>query len=295
MRLPTILAVLAGSTVANGAIAILDFSPGTNDRFADDPSFVAAGLDWSGVGRASNGTWVTMISDSVFLSSNHFHPANGATLTFHPGNTPGDDVVTATVGGGQRIGGTDLWIGFLEGPLPMWIASYGLADVALTSGNFTSTGLSGAEVLMSGISPTTSGYGASVLTNQAVGTNHIERFMSGVSSGGSTGDTIWTVRNEPGDLNYVMTTHEAQLASGDSGSPLFMLMEGEMVLTGIAWAIGSVNVLLLAQREATVYTYVGNYVGEINAYMGDQAIPEPGLALMFGMGVIFLAARQRGR
>ena len=64
------------------AINVVGFTTETNDRFTNDPTFFAGGLDLSGVGLAETtsnafpgddgGRWVTMVSQNAFVSANHF-------------------------------------------------------------------------------------------------------------------------------------------------------------------------------------------------------------------------------
>lgn len=118
MRLRWLSLMLAASPPASGALLVTGSSPTTNDRFANDPSFVAAAYDWSGVGRAASGAWATLLTPNVFLSATHFRPAIGSTVTFYPGNDPSAPALGRTVAGGQQIAGTDLWIGHFANALP---------------------------------------------------------------------------------------------------------------------------------------------------------------------------------
>ncbi len=294
----TVPLALGLSGFAQAAISIQNFSPATNDRFADDASFVAAAYDWSGVGRAANGTWATMIAPNVFLSAAHSRPSNGATLTFFPGNDPGATPVTGTVAGGMQVSGTDLWIGYLSSPLPGSIATYSFITTPLTESSFPSSALVNEFSYMSGISPTTAGYGSSPLTNQAVGTNQIERFQENTTITGSSsvGDTLWAIQNENGDPGYVWTNFEADLNTGDSGSPLMIVSGSQLVVAGIAWASGAIDIEPgpgETMRSLSIYTYLGSHVAEIQDFIGSHPVPEPGiLTLAFaGAGVFILRRR----
>ena len=104
----------ATAATSSAAISIQNFTPATNDRFAHDPAFTAAAYDWSGVGRASDGRWVTMLSSNVFISATHNHPGLpgigiGTTVSFLPGNNPGSPAISGTIASAQQIGITDLW------------------------------------------------------------------------------------------------------------------------------------------------------------------------------------------
>ena len=267
---------LTGLTPA--AISIQNFSPSANDRFANNPSFVGAGYDWSGVGRAANGTWAVMIAPNVFLSATHYHAGNGTTLSFFPGNNAGATAVTGTIASSQQIGGTDLWLGALSAPLPGGITSYGFMTVPLNEAIFPSSSAANQFVYQSGITPTVGSYGASPLTNQAVGTNRIEGFIDSLVVGGSTGDVTVLVQNLSGDPGFTLTSFEAKLNGGDSGSPLMVVSGGALVVAGIAWAVGTVDIDNgpgVIERDATVYSYTGNHAGVIQDFIAAHPVPEP--------------------
>jgi len=291
-----------GLTVsAPAAISIQNFTSATNDRFADSPDFTAAAYDWSGVGRSEDGKWVTMISPNVFLSARHFHPGSpgtgiGQTVHFYPGNDPSAAPVTRTIAGVQPVAGSDLWLGHLSSPLPGSIATYAISTSTLTSGSFGTSALANAPVFMSGISPTTGSPGSYPPTNQAVGTNRIEGFQSGVTISGIVGDVLLTVRNQPGDTGFVHTSYEANLAGGDSGSPLMTISAANLVVSGIAWAIGTVDIdpgAGVTNRSATIYTYTGNHATAIQNYVSLNSVPEPGIWMLAAITALFLAGRGR--
>lgn len=274
---------LALITAAPAAISIQNFTAATNDRFADAPGFTAAAYDWSGVGRSEDGKWVTMISPNVFLSARHFHPGSpgsgiGQSVIFHPGNDPSATPVARTIAGVQQVGGTDLWLGYLSSPVPGTISTYAISTSVLSSASFGTSSLANAPAFMSGISPTTGDYGSYPPTNQAVGTNRVEGFQSGVTVSGVSGDVLLMVQNQAGDAGFTRTTYEAQLAGGDSGSPLMTLSAGKLVVSGIAWAVGALDIDPgpgVTNRPGTIYTYTGNYAPIIQNYVEVNAVPEP--------------------
>lgn len=257
---------------ANSAVAatlIQSFSPAANDRFANSPSFIGSGYDFSGIGRDSFGRWAVMLSPTVFLSANHYAPTGS--LIFRAGNDPASSPVTASILQGQRIGNTDLYIGRIASPLPSSIASYQFATVPLN------TALLDVSVFMGGISPTTTGYGSGSpsVTNHTVGTNRIEGYQSNLAAAGAVGDVLLTVANMSGDAGFSHTTYEAQLAAGDSGSPLLGVSGGNLIVAGIALGVGQVQIAGGAFRDATAFTYTGSYASQIGNYIAASPVPEP--------------------
>lgn len=109
-----------------------------------------------------------------------------------------------------------------------------------------------------------------------------------------------------------MTISEGQLQEGDSGSPLFSGLAGELTLQGLAFAVvadpffiegnfidtggfpGSTNDPY-EQREATFFNYVGSYdlSSAIAAVPAPVSVPEPSTLLLVGGVGVFLLARRR--
>lgn len=282
----------------SGASLIQNFAAASNDRFANNGAFIGGGLDWSGVGRSSDGHWGTMLTPSVFLSANHYHPGVGSVMSFFPGNDPGATAVARTVASGQRIGSTDLWVGFLSTAVPASITAYEFAQMPLTEGTFAASALYDLPIFMGGISPTGTGYGAGTATVQTVGTNRLEGFFEDATDDGhvATGNILATVQNLTGDagFGFTHTGFETQLQGGDSGSPLMLLADGRLMLAGIAWAIGTIDIdpdlTNKTERPITAFTYTGSYAGEILTL-----IPEPGVAMLALLAGGLLAMRRRRR
>ncbi len=293
-RKPLAAAVLASlAAAAPAAISIDHFAAATNDRFANNPAFVAAGQDLSGVGRDAAGRWATMIEANIFVSATHYHPAVNSTISFYPGNDPSATPVTRTVSAGQQISGTDLWIGHFEEAVPSSVAWYPFATTAIDdAADFNAVYLDD-YAYQSGISPTTTGYGASNLTDMAVGENHLEFFVWGQAEGGSTGDVMCLVRNVDGDSGYTYESHEALLQGGDSGSPLLLTTAGGLQVAGTAWAIDTISIPE-GTRWYSVYTYTGNYTSAIQTYIDANLVPEPSVACLVLLvpAVVGLARRR---
>lgn len=297
-----VIAASIGSAVSSlAAISIQNFTPATNDRFANDPAFTAGAYDWSGVGRSADGKWVTMLTPNVFIGADHFHPGIpgsgiGTTVSFFPGNDPAASAISGTIAGAQQLGGTDLWIGYLASPLPGSIATYGFATIPLTGATFGTSTAANQFAYLSGISPTVGGYGAFPPTNQATGTNRIEGFQQALTLEGRTGDVLLLVQNLPGDAGFFHTSYETDLNDGDSGSPLMTVSGGNLVVSGIAWASGTTDIDPgpgTTIRNLAVYTYTGNYADDIQAYITAHPVPEPSALALLAGSCLFIGRRRR--
>lgn len=290
--------VLLPAVAANAATSIQSFSPSTNNRFDNNAAFVGFGRNFSGVGRDATGHWLTMLSSNVFISANHYQPSGA--VTFYPGNDPLAAPETSTIASAARIGVTDLYIGTLVAPLSGSITSYGFPTVPLTNANFNSS-IYNQPVFMGGISPTITGYGANPTTNETVGTNMIEGYANNFSVLGGFSDVLITAENLPGDETYffTMTASEAQLAGGDSGSPMFTISGGQLLLTGIALAVSTDPYDIdsgpgVAARNLTFYSYTGGSAAEIQTYLDNHAVPEPGSLVLVSISLTAVCRRRRG-
>jgi hypothetical protein len=277
---------LAAGT-AQASIVIDGFSSPANDRFAHDASFIGAGHDWSGVGRTTSVRWGTLVSRNVFVSATHYHPGNGATFKFYPGNDPDATPVVRTVTAGQRIGNTDLWVGALDAPVPAGIATYAVAPWAIADeAAFQASPLYLQNSWMWGLSPTDY---SDTTVDMALGRNKLDGWMNDRVEGASTNDVTIAKWDASGDANFVSS--EAYLRSGDSGGPMFVLGGGgDLVLAGINWSINEGGV------QNSVFTYTGSYAGEIQDFIDANPVPEPcGTPLGAFLAAVALFGRRRGR
>jgi hypothetical protein len=249
------------------ALVVDSFSAIRHDRFADSASFLGSGLDYSGVGMTDNGRWATMITDQVFLSSQHYNPVVGQTLTFYAGNDPAETPVERIVAGGQRIGSSDLWIGHLSSGTGASIAAYSIFAAPMTTeAEFQASLLWGYKAFLTGRSVTSTDYGGGAVTDQGMGQNFLEGAGTVSDDKGTTDFGLISVEQLSGDLNFI-PTDEAQTQGGDSGAPLFGISGGgDLLLIGINWAVGS------GTRNTSVFSYPGNYLEEMNAYI--VVVPE---------------------
>lgn len=252
------------------AVVVDGYSSGTNDRFANNPAFVAFGYDLSGVGLANSGRWLTLISPNVYLSAYHFHPNTGDTVTFYASNDPAGTTVTRTVTAtAQRLLNSDLWIGVLDQPVPAFIRHYAHAtEPIFNPGQFATSPYSNLNGFLFGRSPTT----WPVSQDQSVGRNRLDVWFDSVTVGGTTDDALGAQVHTFAEPGYV--SYEAFLQSGDSGGPLFVdkTGSGELTLAGINWFI--------AQDQSTGvwyngFSYLGNYASDISAFLALYSVPEP--------------------
>ena len=207
------------------AIVIANFGTNTNDRFANDGSFIGDAFDWSGVGLDNSGKWGTLLSNNVFISANHSHPATSSTLTFYASNDSTGSSITRTVSSGQRLGTTDLWLGVLSAPVSSSYASYSfLSNDIADSAAFNSP--SPVKNLISYVvGKSTTAWATSL--DVAVGRNVLDAWVEDADAGGTTDDAIASFQGLPGTTEY----HETLLQGGDSGAPLFVSVGGSLVLT----------------------------------------------------------------
>lgn len=204
----------------------------THDRFYTAPAggaeraFIGEGYDWSGVGRSSNGAWITMISPSYFVSANHYHPGAGDTITFHENNNPAGATHAYTVasfGYDTNYAGqsSDLWLGKLTVPLSRkhHIAIYPV--LALAAGDAAYAG-----VFMFA-------YGAP----DRVGTNTIGAIVDDFEIGRTRTMRYWFDAAEGTGTG----AGDCHLIGGDSGGPSFAIVGGKLALVGVHFTTNDTN------------------------------------------------------
>lgn len=256
------------------ALIVDGYTPATNDRFTNDPAFIA-GNKLGGVGRSidySEGRWATLISPNVFLSANHFKPDSGDSITFFATNDPLGDTEQRTILSGKRIGDSDLWIGILDEMLPKAYQPLPILDVPiLDSTGFESSILAGREVFMIGRNSDTQ----SLLANLAAGKNRIDQWIPGGTFTGIAPDTIGAVEDLSGDPGYL--PFEALVQQYDSGAPLLADVDGNLTLVGINWYLVQnydldPHPVKTRIRNLSGFSYVGNYAPEIQGIITAFAI-----------------------
>jgi hypothetical protein len=266
----TFLGCILFASTSLAAINIIGFTTEFNDRFTNDPTFFAGGLDLSGVGLAETtsnafagddgGRWVTMVSQNAFVSANHFYPSDGSPVTFYQSNDPLGASFTTTIQSSSRVGATDIRIGVLTDPLPAGYAFYSIWDVPVTG---DTRGVLGPNLLTFGRSPTNF---SDISQDMAVGQNQFDIYYSNISVSGGSGDAAAMVFDSPG-LDF-----ESQLALGDSGAPAMVLAGGELTIVGVNWFTGSING---GATDISGVSYLPNYQTEIDALVTAYAAPIP--------------------
>ncbi|QDV63207.1 PEP-CTERM sorting domain-containing protein [Crateriforma conspicua] len=284
-------AVALNGGPARAAIIISGYTDATNDRFTDSGSFLLSGFDLSGIGQDASGRWATAIGRNVVISAAHLAPTGS--VTFYPANDPGDVPVTIGIAGGQKITGTDLWIGTLESNLPEAITDYAFATEMLSGPS---------EALVSagtyqGVTAFTFGRSQAVhpaTRDQAVGQNRITGYVENVDFlGNSDNDSLLMQRDDPGDTNFV--TYESFFQGGDSGGPTFVDDSGQLVLIGTnAFRYDADDPFAEDPITGSGINYIANQSAFINQYIEAAAVPEPSsLALLTGVTALMVRCRKR--
>lgn len=267
------------------ALTVSGFVTEKNDRFANNGTFILNAFDLSGVGRSSDDRWGTLISNNVFISADHLHPVISSTLTFFATNDSAGASTTRTVASGQQISGTDLWLGVLDSPVSNSYKSYGFAttDIA-NSTDFSAWQYAGDVGAVLGRSPTA----FSTVLDVAVGYNKLDGWIDDVELTGVTEDALLSLEGNANDVTF-----EALVQGGDSGAPLFVAANSQLLLVGINWFIGTVDSEGITY-DTNGYTYVGNYDGDLSSTISANAVPEPSsYASLLGVGALCFALTRR--
>ena len=280
---------LVGLESVSAQLLINNFSDTTNNRFVDDPSFIGADYDFSGVARTTdNGRWGTLISPNAVLTAQHSRPSLGSTFEFYPDNDPNSTPFEAIVTSSIRVGSTDLSIVILDRNVDPSIAVYNFAtdeyegDPPITTTNVdgsTSTqtffntdpnevNIVGERTLVFGRAQGTS---LDSPTSQAVGENLVFSFSENVVFGSNAdNDSIILQRDAEGTPNAL--THESYVRGGDSGAPTFLIdsTTNELVLLGV-------NSFQLDAADPNVFqssgvTYTGNQMDDITSILNANVI-----------------------
>jgi hypothetical protein len=308
-------------TLSTSAIVVSGYSDAENLRFHDDPAFIGSPYSWSGVGRVSatldtssnshHREWATLLGENYFISAVHYKPNPGDTITFSSGNSPTSPTFHYTVAGGFGVPDTDLWIGYTAGAMDSSLKRYAFDTTPADS--LSDTGLIASTLYMTG--DDVAG-GAGTLSDTIIATNQAETWIEGGSTTfqSTPGETInlssaipWDTfvnwENLTSDTANTATTHEGFLESGDSGSPAFQIVGGELEIVGLAYAVinspgvqGNFDAALPGneERRGSLYSYVGSYETAINNTIAlvPTPVPEPSSLLLFLLGSLTLLRRR---
>lgn len=238
--LSRVLLFLALSALTARAVSIVNYNAAMNDRFASgypttptangSVNFVGAGLDWSGVGwdSALPSRSVAMISDQYFVFANHYQP--GSTIQFLSPIL--GTVVSYTVQSVTRLNSpvngqpSDFSVGRLTTALnpAHGIATYPVLDLPSVNDYL------GLQVMLYG-------HGGIAGTNSPrIGLNEIEDFFHYDQDGDPLDNTFFVGYDFDSG-----STGQAQFEGGDSGSPTFAYLHGQLALVGTHSATGTVS------------------------------------------------------
>lgn len=253
---------------ARADIQIDGYTDATNDRFSNDPSFIVAGLNLSGVGQTETREWATAISRNVVISAAHLAPVGK--VYFFPGNDPTTTPVIRNIASGTKLSQTDLYLAVLDTPLPASIMHYEVASESLvgTQGTLASAGVyQGTNSYMFGLSPKS--YPV-FYTEQAVGRNRINGYLENIPFAGNTDNDMLVLKyDSAGDPDYVQ--YESHIVGGDSGAPLFANIGGTLRLLGV----NSAQLAIGGTLYGSGITYTGNRFNDIDNFIRAAAVPEP--------------------
>jgi hypothetical protein len=289
-----ILALVGALIMGNAqAVTIIGYTGAANDRFSSgyatapvpntSGSFIGAGLDFSGVGwnPALTTQSFTMISDEYFVFASHYPPSSSISFfsptlyAAHPGD-PASAVVTYSVSGvTHRLNSpiTGLPSDFSVGKLSTAIsAAHGIGAYSIlgypTLGDYV-----GLPLLVYGHG----GFGTS--NSPRIGTNMLDGFIH-YDLNGDTFDETYAY----GFSASASPTGEARLEGGDSGSPSFTVINGELVLLGTHSAVGT-----LSGVDYSFDNFIPIYLSQFAPLSIEfSVVPEPSRAVLLMAGLLFV-------
>jgi len=242
-----------------------------HDRFyaGADRAFIGESLDLSGVGQATSGGWVTMISPTYFLSAAHAHPKPGSTVIFWEGNSRTEPAQKHTYvvdhwsyqtshdGQGTKGLGSDLWLGRLTQPLKPQdkIAFYPVLKLPEEARYI------GLKLYVLG-------------QPYKLGLSTLDKIVDDLEIG-KTRALRYGFHEKPGTG---LGESECYLLGGDSGGPTFTVVNGKLVLLGIHFTNNTSNGLPDPEdphRGWSGDSFVPYYLDQLNAHMGTERVTTP--------------------
>lgn len=284
----TVFLILSLTRAGASQMMIEDFDARRHNRFVADRGGIefigdVENIDLSGVGRVNEGAgrWVTMVSPTHFLTSNHAIADQG-TVTFFRGNELDSATVTCGINpeSGRRIGDTDLWIGsvLLDADCDTSVLTF--YDIA-SPGDYV-----GRQVVVAGQSDRTLGERT---TNMRVGRNAISYVETGTFFRGTADHLVSTddslagdVRHSPAQVGSQRVDSEHRLSNGDSGAPTFIRsITGDYELIGLHSYLGydgqQQDDGFKADRWASIDTYLPT---ERNLIYEEVRLDDPGFSFV---------------
>jgi hypothetical protein len=280
--------VLGGWGTTHAALTVQGYQPALHDRFANDPSFIGAQYDWSGVGRTT-ARWGTLISPSFIVSVNHFPPSG--TIRFYHSNDPNGSFEERTIVQSSALqqngkGGllSDVRLSRLDAPVSSNTTFYPILSLPNTADYINQT------IYVFGRSNATTGF-----TTQRLGRNQIDAVFD-IQIGNVRNDAFIFDYDNPGGVG----ADEARVEVGDSGAPSFIIVNGKPALVGVHWFNYENDAFDGQFGRGSGDSFISLFVNELNtamAAMGSNervtVVPEPGAWIVVLAGTILASVRRR--
>lgn len=290
IRILFVFAALLWANPGARALDVYGYVAGTNERFSSgfpgspvvNPSFFLNAYNLSGVGWTSGNFGVTLISPQHFLTAAHVAPAPASSVTFL--NTDGvlksytvDSNYTVLHAAGVD---TDLVVGRLSSPIP------GSDHVAY----YPTLYLNSAGDYV-GLTVAAFGQGQRAGTNTVDAAGQVDMLPFG-SPNGTLDNVIFTTDYDP-------VSGQTQGQGGDSGSPTFVNVNGNLALLGTHSAIDTTS-----SPNLTLDVLIPAYYSQINSRLALDgygfgtfvAVPEPSTwAVLGGLAAVGWAVGARRR
>jgi hypothetical protein len=291
-----------------GAMILQNYTPQNHDRYyaGGDRAFIGEAYDWSGIARSPEkgllNPWVVMVSPTFYLTVAHNYPYSGHTVTFDPDNVAGGTTYTYTDSGYQYVILTDP-----DGPGPLAPVPSDLMLRRLTTPVDPSIaiypiGMAASLADYANLELWHYSYG-NLAAPERVGRNEINNdygspdFVMAVNGSPITQATVLMAFDfdaAPGGVG----ADEMLYQYGDSGSPTFVVVNGQLALIGLAEGIDPTYPNLI--YDAFVPYYFSQIANAIWTESGGTEslsyvwIPEPAAALLLLLPAL-LPLRRRPR